>query len=116
MPRGDGTGPMGYGPMTGRGAGLCAGYAVPGFMNPVAGRGFGFGRGRGFGRGFGARNWAWAGQPAAAPAWGYGPAAAPYAPRQEADALRSQMEYLEGALGEMKQRLSELEKQETEKA
>jgi hypothetical protein len=45
MPQGDGTGPIGQGPMTGRGLGHCAGFAVPGFMN-------GFGRGRGFGRGF----------------------------------------------------------------
>ncbi len=40
MPRGDGTGPMGLGPMTGRGMGYCAGYPVPGFMNPVPGFGF----------------------------------------------------------------------------
>ena len=54
MPRGDKTGPDGLGPMTGRGAGYCAGYSVPGFMNPA--RGFGGGmarRGRGWGRGFG---------------------------------------------------------------
>jgi len=37
MPRGDGTGPMGFGPMTGRAAGYCAGYPVPGFMNPMGG-------------------------------------------------------------------------------
>ena len=36
MPRGDGTGPTGMGPMTGRAAGFCAGYSVPGYMNPVA--------------------------------------------------------------------------------
>lgn len=42
MPWGDGTGPLGLGPMTGRGMGYCTGYPVPGFMNP------GFGRGRGF--------------------------------------------------------------------
>jgi len=61
MPRGDGTGPMGMGPMTGRAAGYCAGYGAPGFMNPIPGRGFagrgigfGFGRGRGgYGRGMG---------------------------------------------------------------
>jgi Family of unknown function (DUF5320) len=40
MPRGDGTGPAGLGPMTGRAAGLCAGYSVPGYMNPIGGRGF----------------------------------------------------------------------------
>jgi len=46
MPRGDGTGPNGMGPMTGRGMGYCAGFNVPGFMNPNFGRGLG--RGRGF--------------------------------------------------------------------
>jgi hypothetical protein len=56
MPRGDKTGPMGAGPMTGRGAGYCAGYAVPGYMNPTGGYGRrGRGRGRGWGRGF--RRW-----------------------------------------------------------
>lgn len=46
MPRGDGTGPRGLGPMTGRGAGFCTGYRAPGYMN-FGGRGLGFGRGRG---------------------------------------------------------------------
>ncbi len=59
MPWGDRTGPRGLGPMTGRAAGYCAGYSVPGYANPSVpgyGRGFGYGRGgrgRGFGRGFG---------------------------------------------------------------
>ncbi|NLJ24593.1 MAG: DUF5320 domain-containing protein [Firmicutes bacterium] len=51
MPRGDGTGPVGMGRMTGRGAGYCAGFAVPGYANPGGvRRGLGFGRGyrRGF--------------------------------------------------------------------
>ncbi len=78
MPFGDGTGPMGLGPMTGRGAGFCAGFGAPGFTNPAPGypyhygytglapawprwgwgfsRGFGRGFGRGWGRGFG-RGW-----------------------------------------------------------
>ncbi len=43
MPFGDGTGPMGLGPMTGRGAGFCAGFGGPGFANPIPRRGFGFG-------------------------------------------------------------------------
>ena len=38
MPFGDGTGPVGLGPMTGRAAGFCAGYPVPGYVNPVMGR------------------------------------------------------------------------------
>lgn len=55
MPRGDGTGPAGLGPMTGRGLGLCAGYSTPGYMVPSwgLGRGGGRGRGRGFWRGCG---------------------------------------------------------------
>jgi hypothetical protein len=38
MPFGDGTGPAGLGPMTERAAVFCAGYPLPGYMNPVAGR------------------------------------------------------------------------------
>ena len=38
MPFGNGTGPAGLGPMTGRAVGLCAGFGVPGYMNPVMGR------------------------------------------------------------------------------
>ena len=61
MPRGDGTGPAGMGPMTGRAAGYCAGYTVPGYANPAGGRfpraGRFFAGGRG-GRGY--RNWYWA--------------------------------------------------------
>jgi len=58
MPWGDRTGPMGLGPMTGRAAGYCAGYPVPGYANPwIPGWG-GRGRGwRGRGRGFWGRSW-----------------------------------------------------------
>ena len=38
MPFGDGTGPAGTGPMTGRATGFCAGYSMPGYMNPAVGR------------------------------------------------------------------------------
>ena len=59
MPFGNGTGPRGMGPMTGRGAGYCTGSGRPGLAMPVPGRQwFGFGRrswGRGRGRGFGRR-------------------------------------------------------------
>lgn len=54
MPGGDRTGPMGAGPRTGRGAGYCAGFNQPGYMNPVMGQGF-RGRGAGFGGGGGGR-------------------------------------------------------------
>jgi hypothetical protein len=68
MPRGNGTGPMGMGPMTGRAAGYCAGYSAPGYMNPSWGRAgvpFGpmgypatypYGGGGFYGRGFPARS------------------------------------------------------------
>ena len=53
MPRGDRTGPTGMGPMTGRAAGYCAGYPVPGYMNP----GPRLGLGMRWGRGGGGRGW-----------------------------------------------------------
>jgi len=34
MPLGDKKGPRGQGPKTGRGAGYCAGYDHPGYLNP----------------------------------------------------------------------------------
>jgi hypothetical protein len=58
MPRGDRTGPLGEGPMTGRQLGYGAGYDSPGFTMSLGGRpgarfrGQGAGTGRGFGRGF----------------------------------------------------------------
>jgi hypothetical protein len=36
MPRGDGTGPQGRGPMTGRGAGSCSPNRLPGIMETLA--------------------------------------------------------------------------------
>jgi len=139
MPGGDGTGPAGMGPMTGRAAGFCAGYATPGFANPVgvgfAGRGLGRGRGRGgMGRGFGwgrGMGWgrgAWAGGvpaqgvPYAPPIAGpqaYGaPYGVPYTqptPQQETDVLKGQAEYLEDALDGIRKRLAELEAAQAEK-
>lgn len=38
MPWGDGSGPLGLGPMTGRAAGFCAGYPLPGYMNRIGGQ------------------------------------------------------------------------------
>ena len=127
MPRGDGTGPLGMGLMTGRAAGPCAGYPVPGFMNPVGGRGYG-GWGRG-GGGWGRRNMFYAtgltgwqragyGYPAYGGAAPYGapygtPYGAPFAPamtaQQELDGLKGQAEYFEDALDGIKKRIEELE-------
>ena len=125
MPRGDGTGPSGMGPMTGRAAGYCAGYPAPGYMNPVGGRGYG-GRGRGFrGGGFGrGRGFGWAGTGYGYPAWG-GAVASPYAPyavplgpamapEQEITGLKQQAEYLQNALSDTNKRIEQL-KAEAEK-
>ena len=72
MPWGDGTGPAGLGPMTGRAAGYCAGYPAPGYLNVVPGLAF-WGRGfRGWGRGGGRGRWNWyyaPGRPGLARAW-----------------------------------------------
>ena len=131
MPWGNGTGPAGMGPMTGRGAGFCAGYSVPGYANPVGGGGYGFGFGRGGGRGRGGgggrrsgyfapgqTEWqnAGYGYPAGT---GYGaavPYAAPYAgvpyaptKEQQADMLKGQAEYLEDQLAGIKKRMEELD-------
>ncbi|MFX1286361.1 MAG: DUF5320 domain-containing protein [Promethearchaeota archaeon] len=54
MPRGDRTGPRGYGPRTGRGLGYCSGFSTPGYTKgPGMGMGWGGGWGRGWGRGGG---------------------------------------------------------------
>jgi len=48
MPRGDGTGPEGKGPRTGRGLGKCSGNKEPGYKNQDRPRrGLGLGRMRG---------------------------------------------------------------------
>jgi hypothetical protein len=106
MPRGDGTGPMGMGSMTGRGAGYCAGYGVPGFANPMY-RGGGFGRGRGFRRMYYATGIPGSGR------FGYPAYQAGYAPGiNERDFLNQQVESMESELQQMKKRLLELEKEE----
>ena len=127
MPRGDGTGPTGMGPMTGRAAGYCAGNPVPGFVNAPGGRGFGVGRG--FGGGRGGRGWrnqfyatgltGWQRAAAGIPAYGVGqftqtPPASPGVPpavskEQEFDLLKQQADFLSNSLEQIKQRLDELQ-------
>jgi len=125
MPGGDGTGPGGMGPMTGRAAGFCAGYPMPGYANPVGGRGMGMGWGRGRGGGFGrGRGFGWGRAGYDLPAYGgavnpyaYGgaPFAPTIAPKQELDSLKGQAEYLEDALDGIKKRIEELESQKSSK-
>ena len=90
------------GPMTGRAAGYCAGYPVPGFMNPYGGRGLGmaWGRGggwgmgmawrRGWGRGWGAGPGGYAPAPYAAPAYGAPPFWSAPSREEELEALEDQ--------------------------
>jgi len=125
MPYGDKTGPMGYGPMTGRGAGFCAGYGAPGYMNPVGGRGF---RGRmvhgGGGAGRGGRGWRNRFYATGIPGWmaqGYpgmpadvGAPVVPPSPTDEAAFLKNQAGILEQELKALKKRMTELEKQKKE--
>ena len=127
MPRGDGTGPGGAGPMTGRAAGYCAGYSMPGFMNPVGGRGY-WGWGRGGGRGWRNRFWAtgmpgWVRAGYGTGAWGWGPGA--YGPwaggpaqgvttEQELAGLRQHAEQMQNALGEINNRIQQLEQGSSE--
>jgi hypothetical protein len=99
--------------MTGRGAGYCAGFGVPGYMNPqVAGRGVGYGLGRGFGRGagYGFGRGAGYGFGRGGAAWGVPVApAASLAPEQERTVLRNQLAGLEQTVADLRQRLNELE-------
>lgn len=113
MPRGDRTGPMGMGPMSGRGAGYCAGFGMPGFANPAGGRGFGmgFGQGRGFGGGGrGRRNMFYA---TGLPGWmRYGRHLPPYQ-RVDAEtetlALKNEAKELQAELDLINKRLSAIE-------
>ena len=99
------------GPMTGRGAGFCGGYAAPGFANP--GWGFGRGMGRGFGRGRGWWRWggpargAYFGAPGYAPGnpWG----AWEITREEELDYLKGQASALKDELDAITQRVGELE-------
>jgi hypothetical protein len=116
MPRGDGTGPLGEGPMTGRAAGYCAGQAVAGFANrPGVGRGAfrprlggGFGGGRGRGGGCGYRNRFYAtGVPFSAYAV---PGAEPELARDEEIALlKSESQRMRSTLETIDKRLAQIE-------
>jgi len=92
MPSGDGMGPSGWGPMTGRRRGYCVGYNTPGFVSPRPGMGRGWG-----------------------PAYGPGVAPVPvpvYAPRPEPEEERHYLEQcseqLERELEDIKRRMKQL--------
>lgn len=101
--------------MTGRRAGFCAGLGLPGYANPVPGRGFGFGEGRGiWGRGFGSAGRGWRhrvspfGWTWATGSGGYaGPGPYPYPATTRQD-LEARAEVLEEELAALKKCLSEM--------
>jgi hypothetical protein len=112
MPRGDRTGPWGAGPMTGRAAGYCAGYAVPGYMNPGRGYGRGWGRGfrRGWGRGFGRGWYAYPPPAIVQPAYPqtYPPVAQPQTPEQEVTALENYHKDLVAEKADLEKEMSDI--------
>jgi hypothetical protein len=114
------------GPMTGRAAGYCAGYAVPGYANPVGGRGF-WGQGRGVG-GRGRRNWfratgmpgyvrfgagmpAWGGLPPAYGAGAYPGVAVGPSREQQIKTLTEQAGFLEQQLESIRAAVAELQEE-----
>ena len=116
MPAGDRTGPEGMGPQTGRGAGYCAGYGAPGYMNS----GYGYGRSRrrfapGGRHGF--RHWSrTAGQPGWArfrnSGWAYPPEPTPPSAEEELQMLKDQEKWLKEQLDAVQKNLAEQDSKE----
>ena len=120
MPRGDGTGPRGRGPVTGRRAGYCAGYDRPGYANPAFGR-MGLRRG---GRGWRHMYYAtgvpgWARARMGYPVWGEGAASYPHVPEltpeREAEVLKNQAQMMQEEIDAINGRIKDLEKLTAEK-
>jgi hypothetical protein len=90
--------------MTGRAAGYCAGYPVPGYMNPR--RGYG----RGFGRGWG-RGWYVYPPPAVVqPAYpqAYPPATQPPSAEQEVSALENYQKELVAEKADLEKEMNDI--------
>ena len=105
MPRGDRTGPGGLGPMTGRGAGYCAGYDAPGYVSGGGGRGW-----RNMYCATGLPGWMRGGEVAPRNYGAVNPTIPPVGVvPDEATALKAQAEYLDSVLNDIRKRLSELE-------
>ena len=112
------------GSMTGRGAGYCTGFGMPGYSNSAPGRGFGAGFGGGAsvsGSGFGGgrrgrRNMfnatglpGWMRYGGNVPAYGYPASYQAPDPEMEKRALRSQADALQSEMDLINKRLSEIE-------
>lgn len=114
MPGRNGWGPMGQGPMTGRGQGWCGGAARPTEYRSGSG-GFGAGRGQGrgggwrFRRGFCATGLTSVQHASAGQAGAEARGAATVADEEPLDMLRQQAAGLQRALGALSSRIAELE-------
>lgn len=118
MPGGDRRGPLGYGPMTGRGMGFCAGYDRGGFASNFQGRRFGrrgggpgFNRGYygGYGRGRGYRNRFFNAPPSMPYGdWGYRETFE-LTPEREMDMLKNEAKVIQEELDFIQARIKELE-------
>ena len=113
MPRGDRTGPEGYGPMTGRARGFCAGYPSPGYMDGVPAF-----RGRGGGqRGYRNMYYAtgltgWQRSISGSPVYGGRYPSAPGLTKdQEIEALSRDIDSMQRELDASKERLEELNRE-----
>ena len=93
MPGRDGTGPMGAGSMTGRGAGVCGSGVGRRSANFAGGRGCGRGFGRGAGVGCG---------------MGFGNRFARMSPEQEKSLLEENLKAIEQELADTKNRIEEI--------
>lgn len=126
MPGGDGSGPLGMGPGSGRGMGYCGGNQAPGYMSAFPGRGF-WGRGRGGGHG--RRYWfyatgltGWQRAAIGTPPASFGPTAAmpatdPGAVRaQELSVLEANLRYIEQTAASLRQRIDQLKAEPAEKS
>ena len=116
MPAGDGTGPRGEGPLTGRGMGRCAGYPTGGYASvPGRGGGYGFfGRRGGGGRGWrnryyetGLPRWQRYPQQYETPVYNQVPT--------ETESLKRQVQFVADTIEQIASRVGELLKRRTEK-
>lgn len=121
MPRGNGTGPDGLGPMTGRGLGFCAGYDLPGYMQGGFGgrRGAyggyaGYGRGMAWRRGTGYRGYGpgWGVHFRREPIYRQDPPMQVQPYENESSFLKEQEQILRTELELIQQRLTKLEEQD----
>lgn len=101
------------GPMTGRGAGFCAGFSVPGYANPVAGGRGAYGGFGNAGRGRGMRNqyyatgltgWQRAGVPMNVPYPQY-----QMAPEENLQVLKNQVKFMKEDLERTQALINEME-------